>query len=274
VQVIDWESVRRRRTAGYLLAAVLTLTVGGCSDSAADADAPAGPSASATAVTSADAQEISGRMTNALVAAGGGTMTAALKQGSLTGALSFGPLNGTRISEIWNTGSFVSTDRRASTYLMHTGPGPEDVEFYVNDGTAFEGRSWAKVPQSASQMKDFAGVSRAHPHYRIVADTVPGLQPHVLPSLIAAQKVLVRSPASETVDGVKVDHYLGSFDGTAPAAGGPMTFELWIDKEGRPTKYLSYFGETQVPVTYGNWGKPKPVTTPPPTDTSVIPTSS
>jgi hypothetical protein len=49
-----------------------------------------------------------------------------------------------------------------------------------------------------------------------------------------------------------------------------MTFELWIDKEGRPTRYLSSFGEVQVSVSYGQWGKPKPVTTPPPADTSVL----
>jgi hypothetical protein len=274
VQVINWESVRRRRTAAGLLAAALALAVGGCSDSAAAPDQAAGSSAAATAVAGADAQAIASRMTKALVAAGGGTMTAALEQGSITGALSFGPIDASqRISEIWNTGTYVSSDRRTSTYLMHTGPGPDDVEVYVNDGTPVDGRPWAKIPQFASQMKDAAAVARTHPYYRIVADAVPGLQPHVLPSLLAAQKGLVRSPAAETVDGVEVSHYLGSFDGTVPTPGAPTTFELWIDNEGRPTRYLSYLDEVQVSVGYGDWGKQKPVAAPPPADTSVIPSN-
>lgn len=269
MQFIRSGTGRSQRAAACLTAAVLTFALVGCDGS--DSSGGTAPSAASTAV---DAKALAQRMTEALAAAGGGAMQISSANGSATGALSFGPVNAAKmISEIWTSGVYTSPDKLRTSYILHTGPKPDDEEIFINDGTPLKGRPWAEVPHFAAQMQDATTVLKTHPNYGIIPDLVPGLQPHVLPSLLAAQTGLVRG-ATETVNGVEATHYLGSFDGSAPTAGAATTFDLSIDKDGRPMRFLAYVNEDPVTTTYGSWGRQPAVKAPAAADTTVVPATS
>ena len=270
MQFIRSGTGRPQRTVAGLAAAVLTFALVGC-----DGSDSGGGSKPSPASTSVDAKALAARMTDALAAAGGGTMQISSANGSATGALSFGPVNSSKmISEIWTSGTYTSPDKLRTSYILHTGPKPDDEEIYINDGTPLKGRPWAEVPHFAAQMKDATTVLKAHPNYGIIPDLVPGLQPHVLPSLLAAQTGLVRASDPETVNGVEATHYLGSFDGSVPTAGSAATFDLYIDKDGRPARFLAYVNEDPVTTTYGGWGKQPAVKAPSAADTTVVPATA
>jgi hypothetical protein len=271
VQLIRSGTGRPQRAAAYVGAAVLAFTLVGCTGSSSGSDAKTSTPASTTA-TAAEAKQIADRMTAALAAASGGVMQVSSPNASVTGSLSFSALNASKaIGEIWTSGTYTSLDKHRTEYILHTGPQPDEQEIYVKDGTPIDGRDWAEVPYAASQIKDAANVLKDHPYFAAVPELVPGVQPHVLPSLVAAQPSLHRSPTPETVDGVELTHYLGSFDGTAPTAGSATTFDLYVDKEGRPARFTAYVNEDPVTTIYGNWGKQPAVRAPAAADIAVIP---
>jgi hypothetical protein len=269
-----WNTGRRRLAAVGLLVAVTgsVPALSGCSGSDSDAAPPrpssAGPSASApsAAVTASGASGASGtpvagtpvdgermfqRITAALLKAKGCTMKADIGAVSLSGAFSFDSRDEMGfIAKVYGKGRITANDGRAGSWVAGLGQRFQGAGFYVDDGSTLEGRRWARVPRNTANLTDPQTVIRTHPLYMLVPEAVPLVEPDNIASLISVKKGVVR--ADEPVrDGLT--HYYWSVDGKPPVKGGPKVYEVWLDRQYRPVKFVGQVREAPLQATYGNW---------------------
>jgi hypothetical protein len=214
---------------------------------------------------------LSERMTAAELAAGGSTMDVTAGTASLTGTFSFGPhAGGAMLYPSRGSGRLIAAGHQVD-YVLDVVKLPDNFNFYVNDGSVINDRHWARVPGVVDELDDVKALLKTHPWFVAIPQLVQDSQPDILAGYLFGAGPSLQSIGAETVNGVNVTHYRFTVDGTKPEAGAKSTFEIWIDQQGRPAKYISNDRGFPMTATYGHWGKPPLLSLPPTADVSVLP---
>ena len=275
--LIDANSWRRRIGLTTVLIAA-GLAAAGCGSSSSAAS----PTVTATSTPhrypaghAFDANRIGDRMITAVRAAGGSTMQVTAGVAQLSGTFAFG--SGEAVPMLFPSrgAGRLTASGRSIDWVLDVPEQVTDLGFYVNDGTLVNDRHWARVPPDVVgldlERDGVQALLKAHPGLVFVPVVVEDTEPDILATYVSRAGSSLRSLGAETVGGLAVTHYRFTVDGKTPKAGAKNTFEIWIDQQGRPAKYVSNERGFTTTASYSHWGKQPSASLPPASDVSVLP---